>query len=116
MYSNQYFYHYSPQYNDYYRMPNDIQLINDIQKAINAEYSAVACYERLAKMAPTKDETNKILEIQKDEKRHLEEFSKIYTNLTGKSHLIKLSRNAQTSIEQESNLLLKMNKKPLIFI
>ncbi|MCU5500056.1 rubrerythrin family protein [Bacillus wiedmannii] len=84
MYSNQYFYHYSPQYNDYYRMPNDIELVNDIEKAINAEYSAVACYEKLAKMAPTKDEKNKILEIQKDEKRHLEEFSKIYTNLTGR--------------------------------
>lgn len=84
MYSNQYFYHYIPQYNDYYRMPNDIQFINDIQKAINAEYSAVACYEKLAKMAPTKDEKNRILEIQKDEKRHLEEFSKIYINLTGR--------------------------------
>lgn len=84
MYSNQYFYHYGPHYSDYYRMPNDIQLVNDIQKAINAEYSAVACYEKLAKMAPTKDEKNKILEIQKDEKRHLEEFSKIYTNLTGR--------------------------------
>ncbi|MGH0946896.1 ferritin family protein [Bacillus mycoides] len=84
MYSNQYFYHYGPHYSDYYRMPNDIQLVNDIQKAINAEYSAVACYENLAKMAPTKDEKNKILEIQKDEKRHLEEFSKIYTNLTGR--------------------------------
>jgi rubrerythrin len=85
MYSNQYFYHYVPQYNDdYYRMPNDIQLVNDIQKAINAEYSAVACYERLAMMAPTKDEKNRILEIQKDEKRHFEEFSKIYTNLTGR--------------------------------
>lgn len=40
MYSNQYGLHYY----DYYRMPNDIQLVNDIQKAINAEYSAVACY------------------------------------------------------------------------
>lgn len=85
MYSNQYFYDYGPQYNDYYRIPNDIQLVNDIQKAINAEYSAVACYEKLAKMAPSNDEKNKILEIQKDEKRHLEEFSKIYTNLTGRN-------------------------------
>ena len=88
--SNQYLYYYGPQYNDYYRIPNDIQLVNDIQKAINAEYSAVACYEKLAKMAPTKDERNKILEIQKDEKRHLEEFSKIYTNLTGRQPSYKI--------------------------
>ena len=40
-------------------MPNDTQLVNDIQKAINAEYSAIACYEKLAKMAPPKDERNK---------------------------------------------------------
>ncbi len=90
MYSNQYFYDYGPHYNDYYRMPNDTQLVNDIQKAINAEYSAIACYEKLAKMAPTKDERNKILEIQEDEKRHLEEFSKIYTNLTGRQPSYKI--------------------------
>lgn len=85
MYSNHCIYNYVPQYiDDYYRIQNDIQLINDIQKAINAEFSAVACYEKLANKAPTKDEEKKILEILKDEKRHLEEFSKIYTNLTGR--------------------------------
>ncbi|MFE8700800.1 ferritin family protein [Cytobacillus sp. FJAT-54145] len=80
MYSN----HYGPHYYDYYRMPSDIHLVSDIQKAINAEYSAVACYKKIANMAPTKDERNRIIEIQKDEVRHLEEFSRIYTNLTGK--------------------------------
>ncbi|WP_082339654.1 ferritin-like domain-containing protein [Lysinibacillus sp. FJAT-14222] len=85
MYSNQYYYHYAPQYNDNYHMLTDAQLVHDIQKAINAEYSAVACYEKLAKMAPTEDEKSRILEIQKDEKRHLEGFSKIYTNLTGRN-------------------------------
>ncbi len=84
MYPNQYYYHYAPQHIDTYPIINDAQLVNDIQKAINAEYSAVACYEKLAKMAPTEDEKNRILEIQKDEIRHLEEFSKIYTNLTGR--------------------------------
>ncbi|MGE7673381.1 ferritin-like domain-containing protein [Lysinibacillus sp. NPDC094403] len=84
MYSNQYYYHYAPQYNDNYHMLNDAQLVNDIQKAINGEYSAIVCYEKLAKMAPTEDEKNRILEIQKDEKRHLEEISKIYTTLTGR--------------------------------
>ncbi|MFJ7185763.1 ferritin-like domain-containing protein [Lysinibacillus xylanilyticus] len=84
MYPNQYYYHYAPQHNSTYPMLNDTQIVNDIQKAINAEYSAVVCYEKLAKMAPTEDEKNRILEIQKDEIRHLEEFSKIYSNLTGR--------------------------------
>jgi rubrerythrin len=80
MYSNQ----YGLNYDDYYRMPIDIHLLNDIQKAINAEYSAVTCYKKLANMAPTKEERNKILEIQKDEKRHFEEFNRIFNHLTGK--------------------------------
>ena len=84
MHSDSFFYHSGLQYNDYYRMPNDIQLVNDIQKAINAEYSAVACYKKLAKMAPTKNEGNRILEIQTDERRDDEEFSRIYENLTGR--------------------------------
>jgi len=88
--SNQSLYYYVPQYTDYYRTSNDIQLVNQIQKAINAEYSAVACYEKLAKMAPTNEERNRILEIQKDEKRHLEEFSKIYSNLTGRHPTYKI--------------------------
>lgn len=82
MYSNQQF--YVPYYYDFYRNTPDTQLVNDIQKAINAEYSAIACYEKLAKMAPTKDERDRIFEIQKDEKRHLEEFSRIYSKLTGR--------------------------------
>ncbi|MBM4763044.1 ferritin family protein [Bacillus sp. B15-48] len=88
MYSNQQY--YVPAYNDLYRNALDTQLLNDIQKAINAEYSAVACYERLAKMAPTQEERNIILEIQKDEKRHLEEFSRIFTNLTGRQPSYKI--------------------------
>ncbi|MFS0820896.1 ferritin family protein [Bacillus sp. 1P02SD] len=81
MYLNQ----FGPHDYDYYRMPNDTQLVNDIQKAINGEYSAIACYKKLAKMAPSNDERDRILEIRKDEVRHLEEFSRIYTNLTGKN-------------------------------
>ncbi|MEK4396707.1 ferritin family protein [Bacillus sp. FSL K6-2860] len=91
MYSNQNFNHYGLYDNNYDRTTNDTQLVNDIQKAINAEYSAVACYEKLAKQAPTQDERNKILEIQKDERRHLEEFSRIYRNLTGRQPTFKIS-------------------------
>lgn len=50
-------------YSNYYdyRMQNEIQLVNDIQKTINTEFSAVACYKKLANLAPTKDERNKLL-------------------------------------------------------
>ncbi|MGM0844988.1 MAG: ferritin family protein [Bacillota bacterium] len=82
MYSNHPY--YVPGHNDWFRTAPDTHLLNDFQKAINAEYSAVACYEQLARLAPTQDERDKILEIQKDEKRHLEEFSRIYTILTGR--------------------------------
>ncbi|SET23338.1 Rubrerythrin [Oceanobacillus limi] len=80
MYPNQLY--YVPYISNFHRI--DTQLLNDIQKAVNAEYSAIACYEKLARMAPTQGERDRILEIQKDEKRHLEEFSNIYNNLTGK--------------------------------
>ncbi|MBM7660141.1 rubrerythrin [Bacillus mesophilus] len=86
MYSN----HSGPHYYEYDRLPTNFQLINDIQKAIHGEYSAVACYKILANMAPTRDERNRILEIIKDEERHLEEFSRIYLNLTGKDPSYKI--------------------------
>jgi len=81
MYTNQQY--DVPYYHQFYRMSSDTQLLDDIQKAINAEYSAVTCYEKLANMATSPKERNSILEIQTDEKRHLEEFSRIYTNLSG---------------------------------
>jgi rubrerythrin len=82
MYSNQHY--HVPSYNNFARTTPDTRLVPDIQKAINAEYSAVACYEKLAEMAQTQNEKNTILEIQKDEKRHLKDFSSIYKTLTGR--------------------------------
>ncbi|GAE94711.1 hypothetical protein JCM21714_3893 [Gracilibacillus boraciitolerans JCM 21714] len=106
MYSN-------PSYdNDFYRSVSDTQLITDIQQAIHAEYSAIACYEKLAQMAPSQEERDKIQEIQNDEKRHLEEFSSIYYHFTGgELPLIKSSSNVQTIIKLVLNSPLKMNKR-----
>lgn len=67
-------------YTNYYR--TDTGLIPDIERAINGEYSAIACYERLASLAPTEEIRNQILEIRKDEMRHFAAFSQIYTSLT----------------------------------
>ncbi|WP_430494396.1 ferritin family protein [Rossellomorea marisflavi] len=75
----------------YERSIRDTQLIHDIQTAIHAEYSALTCYEKLAKLAPVKEERDKILEIQKDEKRHFKEFTRIYTNLTGRQPMFMIS-------------------------
>jgi rubrerythrin len=73
-------YHY--QYYD--RASFDQQLVSDLTKAINGEYSAVLCYERLARSAPDEEIRSLILEIRKDEMRHLQVFSQIYTALTGR--------------------------------
>jgi rubrerythrin len=60
------------------------KLIHDIERAINGEYSAIQCYAKLANLAPTAKERNQILEIRKDERRHFQQFTQVYTSLTGK--------------------------------
>lgn len=64
----------------------DIQLLTEIAKAINGEYSAIICYEQVAKLAPTEEARKQILEIRQDEIRHYQTFSHIYVTLTGKQH------------------------------
>ncbi|TKD70700.1 ferritin-like domain-containing protein [Pseudalkalibacillus hwajinpoensis] len=58
-------------------------LVDDIATAINGEYSAIQCYKKLAQLAPNDTERNRIKEIRKDEKMHLQAFKNIYTQLTG---------------------------------
>jgi rubrerythrin len=80
----QYIYHHYPFYHTNFRNTFDVNLINDIQKAINGEYGAIECYDKLSKMAKTQVEKDQILEIRQDEIRHFEEFSRIYRDLTGR--------------------------------
>jgi rubrerythrin len=61
-----------------------MNLLNDLTKAINGEYSAIICYERLANNAPSREERERILEIRNDEIRHLQIFANIYLTLTGR--------------------------------
>jgi rubrerythrin len=58
-------------------------LLKQTQMAINGEYSAIKCYEKLAKLAPTEEERNKILEIRNDEIRHFKQLVLLYTGLSG---------------------------------
>ncbi len=80
----QYMYNNYPFYHTNFRNTFDVSLINDIQKAINGEYGAIECYDKLSKMAKTQVEKDQILEIRQDEIRHFEEFSRIYRELTGR--------------------------------
>ncbi|MCJ8012858.1 ferritin-like domain-containing protein [Paenibacillus sp. KQZ6P-2] len=64
----------------------DTALAADLIKAIDGEYSAINCYEQLAKLAPSEDARKRILEIREDEMKHLQFFSQAYTHLTGQTH------------------------------
>ena len=59
-------------------------LVKQVQIAINGEYSAIKCYEKLAKLAPTEEERKQILEIRQDEISHFKQFVLLYTGLTGR--------------------------------
>lgn len=63
--------------------PGTDNLSQEISKAINGQYSAIACYTKLAEMAPTEEERKQILEIRKDEVAHFQVFSQIYVAITG---------------------------------
>ncbi|MEC0369556.1 ferritin-like domain-containing protein [Paenibacillus chibensis] len=64
----------------------DAALAEDLIKSIDGEYSAVICYEQLAKLAPTEQAKKRILEIREDEQKHLQFFMNVYTHLTGQTH------------------------------
>lgn len=70
------------EYKEMYRQTD--KLLNDLMKAINGEYSAVQCYQKIAGMAPSEKERKQILEIRTDEIRHLQQFTQIYVNLSGR--------------------------------
>ncbi|AEH48977.1 rubrerythrin family protein [Parageobacillus thermoglucosidasius] len=69
-------------YNVMYRQSK--KLLNDIERAINGEYSAIQCYANLANLALTEKERKQILEIRQDEMRHFQQFARIYASLTGR--------------------------------
>jgi rubrerythrin len=68
----------------YYHYRQNEKLLNDLTKAINGEYTATQCYARLAQMAPNQEQREQINEILNDEKKHLQQFSQIYSTLTGR--------------------------------
>lgn len=91
---NGYFYPY------YTRAPQDPSLVENIMKAINGEYSAIACYEKLAKMAPDEEIQKRILEIREDEIKHYNTFSQIYQSLTGKPATPEITEECADDFEE----------------
>lgn len=73
-----------------FRKQNE-NLVSDIAKAIDGEYSAIACYKQLINLAPTQKEKKIIAEIRQDELKHFHTFSHIYTQLTGQQHTPKIT-------------------------
>ena len=59
------------------------KMVQDLAKAINGEFNAIRFYEHLAQLAPNEEVKKRILEIRKDEMRHLQGFSYMYRYLTG---------------------------------
>lgn len=91
---------------DYYSYYNALnyrqnqKLILDIEKAINGEYTAVQCYEKIAQMAPSETVKKQILEIQQDELSHFQAFSQIYMRLTGKQPQPQLVEECPTTFQE----------------
>ncbi|MEJ9227991.1 ferritin-like domain-containing protein [Peribacillus butanolivorans] len=74
-------YGYETYEDDWSRQQN--KLVRQLEKAINGEYSAIQCYEKLAELAPDEKQRKRIMEIREDEVKHFQRFSQIYTSLTG---------------------------------
>src|SRR5690348_11049718 len=102
--------YYTPHY---FRV--DSVLVTDIAKAINGEYSAIACYEQLAKLAPTAEERNRILEIREDELKHYRLFTHLYTALTGTQPTPQLVEQCPTEYRAGLEFAFKDEQKTVDF-
>ncbi|CAM3987473.1 ferritin-like domain-containing protein [Bacillus luti] len=98
---------------DWYRQ-ND-KLINDIEKAINGEYSAINCYAKLATMAPNGMEQKQILEIRNDEIRHFHQFVQMYTNLTGRQPKPQITEDCPNTYLQGLEFAIQDEQKTVDF-
>ncbi|WP_257985551.1 ferritin-like domain-containing protein [Bacillus sp. V5-8f] len=85
-------------YRYYSRQPN-YDFISNIAKAIDGEFSAIQCYNKLVKMVPTEKEKSVITEIIKDENNHLDNFTQIYYSLTGRQPDISKSHECPTRLK-----------------
>ncbi|UPM53353.1 ferritin-like domain-containing protein [Gottfriedia acidiceleris] len=102
-------------YQDYGDLFRNQKLINDIEKAINGEYSAISCYTKLADMTKNKNERKIILEIKEDEIKHYNQFVSIYTSLTGRHPQAKVSENCPDTYIEGLEFALKDEQETVDF-
>lgn len=90
-------------------------LTQDILKAINGQYSAIACYAKLAEIAFTGEERKQILEIRNDEIRHYQAFSQIYITLTGTQPTPQISKTCPSSYVEGLQFAIKDEQETVDF-
>jgi len=76
------------------------EILSLIEKAIDGEYSAIACYQQLKNNAPSQQIKKIIHEIRQDELRHYQTFTALYTTLTGKKYNPKVSEPCPSSFKK----------------
>ena len=93
----------------------DQQIISDVEKAINGEYSAISCYAKLANLVKKEEERKTILEIREDEIKHYNQFVSIYTSLTGRNPQPKITENCPDVYIEGLEFALKDEQKTVDF-
>jgi rubrerythrin len=106
-------YPYTNYYDAVYRQTN--VLIQEIEQAINGEYSAIECYTRLANLASSKKERERILEIREDEVRHYQQFVHIYQRLTGSPPQPKITEECPNSYVKGLKFAIEDEQKTVDF-
>lgn len=66
------------------RVTDQTAFLKALEKAINGEYSAIACYEKIIQMAPSTEVKTRVTEIREDEIRHYNTFQHLYDTITGR--------------------------------
>lgn len=64
----------------------EMSVIQKLQTYITAELGDAALYKELAKMAPSENDRQLLLEFSEDEQSHADEFKRIYRSMTGRSY------------------------------
>lgn len=76
------------------------EVFDDMLKALDGEFTAIACYELLANQAQNDDIKKRILEIRNDEIRHYESIWYLYISLTGEQPSPKMTKQCPTEYKE----------------
>ncbi|TMW70328.1 ferritin-like domain-containing protein [Alteribacter natronophilus] len=78
------------------------EMIRNIARSIDNEYTAVICYEGLMQMAPDEYSAYRIMRIREDNMRHYQAFSQIFTMVTGHQHQPQMTRECPQDFREGS--------------